>query len=105
VPWDQQVQAVVVAGAKVDVTVTTDGVQAVWHMMKGESRTATAQQTLVLDISAGGLAHITVNGQDLGTPGASGKPWHKSFDAATTPWVTPSETPSDARSPGSSGSP
>ncbi|MEA2522139.1 MAG: hypothetical protein QOI81_1785 [Actinomycetota bacterium] len=110
VPLDQQVQAVVVAAARVEMKVTADGVTAVWHMAKGESRTATAQQTLVLDLSLGGLAQITVNGRDLGTPGRQGRPWHASFDAATTPWVTPTPSASGhasagAGSPGASGSP
>lgn len=100
VPLDQQVQAVVVATAKLDVTITADGIPAVWHMMKGESRTATAQQTLVLELAVGGIAQVTVNGQDLGTPGQKGVPWHRTFDAATTPWVTPSAS----ASPGASGS-
>ena len=106
VPIDQQVQAVLVAAAKLDVTVTADGVASVWHMAKGESRTATASQTLVLDLASGGLAQITVNGQDLGTPGRTGTPWHRSFDAATTPWVTPSASasPESSGSPGVSGS-
>jgi cytoskeleton protein RodZ len=90
VPLDQSVQAVLVAGAKVTVTATADGVPAVWHMEKGESRTATAQQTLVLELSAGGIAQITVNGNDLGKPGRPGIPLRRTFDAATTPWVTPS---------------
>ena len=102
IPLDQRVEAVVVATQKLDVTVTADGVTAVWHMMKGESRTATAQQTLVLELAAGGLAHVTVNGQDLGTPGQTGAPWTHTFDAATTPWVTPSVSVPPA-SPGASG--
>ncbi|MEA2613899.1 MAG: hypothetical protein QOI52_1858 [Chloroflexota bacterium] len=104
VPLNQQVQAVVVASAKLQVTVIADGITAVWHMAKGESRTATAQQTLVLELAAGGIAHLTVNGRDLGTPGRPGSPWHRSFDAATTPWVTPSPSASlsGSGSPGAS---
>ncbi len=101
VPLDQRVEAVVVASAKLDVTVTADGVTQVWHMAKGESRTATAQQTLVLHLGAGGLAQVNVNGRDLGMPGRAGTPWERTFDAATTPWVTPSASVS----PGTSGSP
>lgn len=100
VPINQQVQVVLVASAKVEVTVTADGVEDVWQMTKGESRTATASQTLVLDIASGGLAQITVNGRDLGTPGRSSAPWHHAFDAASTPWVTPSAS----ASPGQKGS-
>ena len=104
VPLDQQVQAVVVASTKVDVTITADGAIAVWHMLKGESRTATAQETLVLTLASGGSAQVMVNGRDLGTPGKASSPWTRTFDAATTPWVTPSASapPSASGSPGAS---
>lgn len=101
IPLDQQVQAVVVAATKLDVTITADGVTAVWHMLKGESRTATAQGTLVVELAAGGSAQVVVNGRDLGTPGQAGSPWTRTFDAATTPWVTPSAS----APPGAPGSP
>ncbi|MEP7059141.1 MAG: helix-turn-helix transcriptional regulator [Actinomycetota bacterium] len=104
VPLDQQVQAVVVATEKLEMTVTADGTTSIWHMAKGESRTATAQQTLVLELARGVLAHIVVNGRDLGTPGRAGQPWHATFDAATTPWVTPSASASSHGS-GGAGSP
>ena len=106
VPLGQRVEAVVIASAKLDVTVTVDGTTQVWHMARGESRTATAQQTLVLHMGSGGIAQITLNGRDLGVPGRRGIPWQRTYDAATTPWVTPSPSVSSGppSSPGPSGS-
>jgi cytoskeletal protein RodZ len=90
--------------------VAIDGVQ---HppvtVRAGESRVFRAEEFLTVRLSRGGVARVTVNGQDLGVVGTRGEPWEDSFSATSV--VAPAGDPSTAAAsadgagrPGSQGS-
>lgn len=93
VPIDRQIDAVVRAIADVRVTVTADGIGSAFSMGAGETRTFTAQTELVLRVTDGGGVRVSVNGRDLGVPGAPGQPWGDSFSFGSGAAVPPSPAP------------
>jgi hypothetical protein len=89
-PLDQQIDAVVEALGDVEVTVTADGVESTFAMEVGETRTFTAETTLLLCSTDGGAIRLTVNGKDLGIPGTPGQPRCDRFSFDTDSGATPS---------------
>jgi len=93
VPIDRQVDVVVRAIADVRVTVIADGIRSAFSMGAGETRTFTAGTTLVLGVTDGGGVRVSVNGRDLGIPGAPGLAWSKTFSFEGDAPLTPSPAP------------
>jgi cytoskeletal protein RodZ len=74
------IDVTVSARESVEVTVTIDdGTPKTYALEPGEGRAFEADLALVLRLSTGSSARVTVNGRDLGYPGKEGKPWRDSW--------------------------
>jgi cytoskeletal protein RodZ len=73
------IDAVLVAERPVEVVLTVDGAPETHAMQEDETLSRSADRELVITIADGGAVHVTVAGNDLGTPGEPGRPWTKSF--------------------------
>lgn len=72
--------AVVVAEQRVEVTVTVDdGTAETFTLRRRESRSFQADVTLTIRLDPGGIAQLTINGNDQGFPGLPDRPWQKTF--------------------------
>jgi hypothetical protein len=79
-PGALKVTLAVRATAKVDATVQTDGGEPVtFNLLPDETRTFQAATSIVLQLSRGGAAELTVNGHRLGHPGKAGSPYSATY--------------------------
>ncbi|MBI3648532.1 MAG: helix-turn-helix domain-containing protein [Actinobacteria bacterium] len=95
-PVDRKIEAALVANEDAVVTITTDmGDPATYRLSPGETRSFVATTTLVVQIESGGTVQLTVNGDDLGSPGKPGELWQRWFTSAggSGPGTTPSPGP------------
>ncbi len=84
------IDVVVDAVEPVTVSVTIDGAtDEPTFLRAGEVVSFRAEDQLDLALSDGGAASLTVGGEDVGTPGVSGKPWSTTYSldgvASTSP--------------------
>ncbi len=74
------ISVAVVARSEVDVTIAVDeAARRTYHLAAGEGRAFEADRTLMIRLSDGGAAEVTVSGKELGFPGRSGRPWRETF--------------------------
>ena len=83
---DGAVQVALIASHATNVTYTLDDAEPqTVSIMKGETRSFSADQRLTIRVANGGAVKVTVDGVDLGTPGQPGKPWHATYGLGEVP--------------------
>jgi hypothetical protein len=76
------IEAALTANRNATVTITADaGLPATYHLTTGEAQSFEAASELVIRIEPGGSVALTVDGEDLGSPGHPGRPWQHRFEA------------------------
>jgi hypothetical protein len=86
---DLGIDAVVVALADVTVSVDADGIERIYQLTQGETRTFSADASLDLAADDGAAIQLTVNGNDLGVPGYTGMPWSDSWTLGSDSAIPP----------------
>jgi cytoskeletal protein RodZ len=88
---ESSIDVALTATAEVEVSAIVDGEPLEPVVLRpGEVVSYTALEELTVEASDGGLVSLSVAGRDLGTPGAVGERWSKTFDFQADEEVTPS---------------
>ena len=94
-PTDQSFDATLTAEAPTQITVTVDGEVATYQLTKGEVRSFMATDELTIAVADGDTVQVVVAGRDLGTPGAPGVAWTRTFTyREVSGWPSPSPSTS-----------
>jgi len=83
-PLDHPIEATLAANRAASVTITVDAaLPSTYHLLKGETRSFEATRTLAVRIASGGTVHLTIDGNDEGSPGTPIRAWHRTYTFAT----------------------
>lgn len=77
---ERAVDVTLIAHARVGGTIVIDGTDTrEITLQPDESRSFMGKTSVEVSLDRGGLVEVIVNGQDRGTPGKRGQPWHRTF--------------------------
>jgi cytoskeletal protein RodZ len=83
-PTDRRITVAVLAREPVDVKIASDGAEPErYSLAAGEGRSFDAGDTITISLSDGGAAEVSVNGNELGTPGTPDRRWKETFSYDT----------------------